>query len=65
MTNFKKDDLVIILDEVDGLAGKVGIIVDNEGPVMWVRLPGTEQVLNIHEENIKAPGFGQMQMTVL
>ena len=51
MKNLKNDDLVIIKE--GNFSGKVGKIVDNEGPVMWVMISPTKEVVNVHENHLE------------
>lgn len=57
MENFKNGDLVLITGgEFKGVPGKV---VDNEGPVKWIKLSTTGEVANVHEEHMHKVRSGE------
>ena len=48
---FKNQDLVIVTKgDFKGIEGKV---VDDEGPILWVMLSTTNEVANVHENDMK------------
>ncbi len=48
---FKNDDSVMIKKgEFKGYKGKV---VDDEAPVLWVMLSNTNEVVNVHEDEME------------
>lgn len=49
MNKFKNGDMVLIINgKHRTLSGKV---VDNEGPVIWIKLTTTKEVVNVYESD--------------
>lgn len=47
---FKNHDLVMVTQgEFRGIEGEV---VDNESPILWVKLSTTNEIANIHENDL-------------